>query len=118
MTSTLPVEVLMKSAPASIARKEAAAILSEVTRRPVSRMTLRMTGRPRAAEVSSMHLRIWAISEEALSNSPARKLLSARTMSISSAPASMALFTSSIFTSVKLWEVGKQPATVVMWTSG
>ena len=45
-TSTLPVEVLMKSAPASIARKEACAIRSGVLRSPVSRITLRCTFLP------------------------------------------------------------------------
>jgi len=41
---TFPVEVLMKSAPDSIASHEARATLSRVASSPVSRMTLRWAG--------------------------------------------------------------------------
>ena len=48
----LPVEVLMKSPPASIASHEARRTLSYVTSSPVSRMTLRCASAPSAAQAS------------------------------------------------------------------
>ena len=49
-TSVLPVEVFMKSTPASIAMKDATAMFSGVTSKPVSSMALSITVRPCDAE--------------------------------------------------------------------
>ena len=51
--ATLPVEVLMKSPPASMASHEARRTLSYVTSSPVSRITLRWAS-PQAALISTI----------------------------------------------------------------
>ena len=48
-TAVLPVEVLMKSAPASIAAADTAAMISGRIRQPLSMMTLSSTRSPQAA---------------------------------------------------------------------
>ena len=115
LTLTLPVDVLIKSAPASIASIEALRISSGVLSRPVSRMTLKTTLRPRRSPTASIAFFITTISSLAPASSPARNLLSASTISISSAPFSTASSHSRTFTSRKLWAVGKQLETAVTW---
>ena len=106
-TSILPVEVLTKSAPASIERSAARRISSGVFRAPDSMMTFSTT--------SSAHsLRSTSTSLAASSYSPASMRPTLSTMSISSAPFSTAMATSSAFTSRKVCEAGKPPATLVM----
>ena len=82
----LPVEVLMKSPPASSASQDARRTLSRVASSPVSRITLRWAG-PHAALVAT-------ISSNTCRYRPARNAPRSITMSISVAPAATASRTS------------------------
>ncbi len=58
LTATLPVEVLMKSAPASIASQEARRTLSYVASSPFSKMTFRWASSPSSRAHASFTARI------------------------------------------------------------
>ncbi len=88
---TLPVEVLMKSAPAAIANIEARRTASRVPNSPVSRITLRWAG-PQASLTA-------AISSNTRSWRPARKAPRSITMSTSWAPMATTRLVSSSLTS-------------------
>src|SRR5215475_6208807 len=100
---TLPVEVLMKSAPASIASQAARRVLSRVASSPVSRITLRCVGlhASRTARTSSY----------TCAYRPARNAPRSMTMSTSSAPAFTASATSASFTASEARPDGNAVAT-------
>ena len=91
-TSILPVEVFTKSAPANMESSEARRISSGVFSAPDSMMTFSTTS-------SSSSERITSTSLAASSYSPVSIRPTLSTMSISSAPFSTAIATSSAFTS-------------------
>src|SRR5215475_15005895 len=105
--ATLPVEVLMKSAPASIASQEARRTLSSVPSSPVSRITFRCAS-PQAPRTA-------AISSNTSWYRPDRKAPLSMTMSTSSAPAATADFTSASFTSSAARPDGNAVATLATW---
>src|SRR5215468_542944 len=105
--ATLPVEVLMKSAPASIASQDARRTLSSVPSSPVSRITFRCA--------SPQALRTAAISSNTSWYRPDRKAPLSMTMSTSSAPAATADFTSASFTSSAARSDGNAVATLATW---
>ena len=91
-TSILPVEVLTKSAPANIESSDARRISSGVLSAPDSMMTF-------STMSLSISLRMTSTSLAASSYSPVSMRPTLSTMSISSAPFSMAIATSSALTS-------------------
>src|SRR5215475_4003261 len=100
---TLPVEVLMKSAPASIASQAARRVLSRVASSPVSRITLRCVG-PHASRTART-------SSYTCAYRPARNAPRSMTMSTSSAPAFTASATSASFTASEARPDGNAVAT-------
>ena len=104
----LPVEVLMKSAPAAMASMDARRTGSYPPSSPVSRMTLRWASPQASFEA--------ATSSWTLERSPERKAERFRTMSISSAPSATALRMSSVRTSMSERPLGKAPATLATAT--
>src|SRR5215831_1210396 len=106
---TFPVEVLMKSAPASITSQEARDTLSSVTSSPVSSITLRCA-LPQASRTARTSSYTWAYR-------PARNAPRSMTMSTSSAPASTASATSASFTASEARPDGKAVATEATATS-
>ena len=105
---TLPVEVLIKSAPAYMAISLAFLTLSKVISSPVSNMTFNL-----AAPQASL---IVAISSKTKLYSPSRNLPLEITISISSAPWSTANLVSLIFTSKVDCPLGNAVATEATFT--
>src|SRR5499427_1867055 len=100
---TLPVEVLMKSAPASMASQAARAVLSRVASSPVSRITLRCAV-PHASRTART-------SSYTCAYRPARNAPRSMTMSTSSAPAFTASATSASLTASEARPDGNAVAT-------
>src|ERR1035438_8726029 len=100
---TLPVEVLMKSAPDSMASHDARATLSSVDSSPVSRITLRWAG-PDASRTAR-------ISSHTCPYRPERNAPRSMTMSTSSAPAATASATSASLTASEARPDGNAVAT-------
>src|SRR5215471_10529421 len=105
--ATLPVEVLMKSAPASIASQEARRTLSSVPSSPFSRITFRCAS-PQAPRTA-------AISSNTSLYRPLRKAPLSMTMSTSSAPAATVDFTFASLTSSAARPDGNAVATLATW---
>ena len=78
----LPVDVLMKSAPASMASQEARRTLSRVCNSPVSKMTFKWVS-PQTALTATISSNTWP-------NRPDKNAPRSMTMSISDAPAATA----------------------------
>jgi hypothetical protein len=106
---TLPVEVLMKSAPAIIASQDARATLSSVASSPVSRITLRCAS-PHASRTAAISAYTWPYP-------PARNAPRSITMSISSAPALTASRTSASLTASDARPDGNAVATAATATT-
>src|ERR1017187_10458902 len=100
---TFPVDVLMKSAPDSMASHEARATLSKVTSSPVSRITLRCAA-PHASRTAR-------ISSLTCLYRPARNAPRSMTMYTSSAPAATASATSASLTASEARPDGNAVAT-------
>ena len=108
LTPILPVDVLMKSAPAAMASTDARRIASYEPSSPVSRITLRC-----AAPAASFDA---TISSNACGYRPARKAERFSTMSISSAPAATTSRISASRASSGPEAAGNEPATLATCT--